>query len=40
MNTITLLGLGAMGSRIGFNLLAKGYKLNVYNRNSLACDAL
>jgi 3-hydroxyisobutyrate dehydrogenase len=32
MQRLTLLGLGAMGTRIGINLLRAGYNLTVYNR--------
>ena len=40
MTKITLLGLGAMGSRMGLRLLAAGYSLNVWNRTPARADAL
>lgn len=40
MKNITLLGIGAMGSRVGMNLLAHGYSLSIYNRDMSACEIL
>lgn len=34
MANVTILGLGAMGSRIAFNLLRSGHQVTVWNRNA------
>lgn len=38
--TVAMLGLGAMGSRISSNLLAAGFSVTVWNRSSEACRPL
>ena len=38
--TVAMLGLGAMGSRIARNLLAAGFSVSVWNRSSEACTSL
>jgi len=38
--TIALLGLGAMGARMGERLLDAGYSVHVYNRTAARADAL
>ncbi len=40
MKTITILGLGAMGSRMAENLLKSGYALNIWNRTPEKCKPL
>jgi 3-hydroxyisobutyrate dehydrogenase len=40
MSHVTVLGLGAMGSRMAFNLLKAGFKVTVWNRSSGPVDAL
>lgn len=40
MTTITMLGVGAMGSRIARNLLSAGYAVTVYNRSPERAAAL
>ncbi len=40
MTRVALLGLGAMGSRMGLRLLAAGHALTVWNRSAGPCDAL
>ncbi len=37
MTTVTVLGLGAMGSRIALNLIESNYQVNVWNRNADRC---
>lgn len=40
MNNVTMLGLGAMGSRMAARLLAAGKTVTVWNRTASAADAL
>ena len=40
MAKIGFLGLGAMGSRMAANLIAKGHEVTVYNRTAAACVSL
>jgi 3-hydroxyisobutyrate dehydrogenase len=40
MSKVAFIGLGAMGSRMAFNLLKAGHDLTVWNRRSEAADTL
>lgn len=40
METVAILGIGAMGSRIAHNILKAGYNLNVWNRTESKCRSL
>ncbi len=40
MTTVTILGLGAMGSRLALNLIESNYQVNVWNRNADRCQQL
>lgn len=40
MSDITLIGLGPMGSALGFALLSQGHELTVWNRTASKADAL
>jgi len=38
MSNITVLGLGAMGSRMAANLISAGHDVTVWNRTSAAAE--